>query len=289
MRDDRESKTAVLVCAGRALAHGRSTVARYDDPTAMPLLPDEERARVERFRSGPPTDRAERNRFYMTRMNELVMVPRTVAIDDAIREAALPQLVNLGAGLDGRAHRMSALSKVTVFEVDHPASQATKRARAATLPVKAKSLTYVAVDFTRDDLDRALEDAGHDRAAPTFWIWEGVVPYLEMRAIDETLSIVSRRSAKGSRIAIAYITPSRLRRLSLWLSRFGRRAGDDPFEHEPQVTFLEASEMRAVLARHELRVVSDEDVTQIAKRVGASLGRLGWMFRAGRIVVGERG
>lgn len=288
MRDAHESRTAILVCAGRAFAHGRSTVARYEDPTALALLPDEERARVERFRRGPPADRGERNRYYMIRMNELVMVPRTVAIDDAVRAAALPQLVNLGAGLDGRAHRMPELAAAAVFEVDHPASQATKRARAASLPTRAKSLAYVPVDFTRDDLDRALEGAGHDRAAPTFWIWEGVVPYLTRAEIDATLSIVSRRSAKGSRLAIAYIRPSFARRLSLWLSRFGRRTGDDVFEHEPQVTFLDAGEMRALLAQHGLRVVSDEDVTQIAARIGAKLGRAGVLLRAGRIVVAER-
>ncbi len=69
------------------------------------------------------------------------MVPRTVAIDEALREAVggadgeavgdrgvrrAEQLVVLGAGLDGRPWRMPELAAVAVFEVDHPASQRDK-------------------------------------------------------------------------------------------------------------------------------------------------------------------
>jgi len=34
------SRTAVLVCQGRAVAHGRSGVGRFDHPTALALLRD---------------------------------------------------------------------------------------------------------------------------------------------------------------------------------------------------------------------------------------------------------
>ena len=79
-----------------------------------------------------------------------MMVARTVAIDEAVRDAASPQVVILGAGLDGRAWRMSELADVTVFEVDHPDSQREKRARAAPLKQAARDVRFVPVDFTRD-------------------------------------------------------------------------------------------------------------------------------------------
>lgn len=41
------SRTAVLVCQARAVAHGRLAPGRFDDPVALPLLRPDERAPVE--------------------------------------------------------------------------------------------------------------------------------------------------------------------------------------------------------------------------------------------------
>src|SRR4051812_33003157 len=92
------SRTAVLVCQGRAVAQGRLAVDRFDDPTAMPLLRDDERSAVEQVRSGvAPRGWGDRMEFEMLRATAEVMVPRTVRIDDAVRERRAPQLVILGA------------------------------------------------------------------------------------------------------------------------------------------------------------------------------------------------
>ena len=120
-----------------------------------------------------------------------MMVARTVAIDDAVRAATAPQVVILGAGLDGRAWRMPELRDVTVFEVDHPDSQRVKRARVSALEPVARDIRFVPVDFTRDRLDDALAAAGHDATRATTWIWEGVVMYLELSDIDATLSVIA--------------------------------------------------------------------------------------------------
>jgi hypothetical protein len=76
------------------------------------------RERVERVRSGvaPKGLRGAIERGYLTRESKIVAA-RTGAIDDAVRDARSPQLVILGAGLDGRAWRMPELSDVVVFEV----------------------------------------------------------------------------------------------------------------------------------------------------------------------------
>src|SRR6266705_4477776 len=56
-------------------------------------------------------------------------VARTRLIDDLVTDARswIGQLVILGAGFDARAYRLSGLAEVTVFEVDHPATQQAKR------------------------------------------------------------------------------------------------------------------------------------------------------------------
>ena len=104
MKPGHESQTAVMVCAARAAAHGRTEVAAFSDPIAIELFPEEARQHVQRFRAGVPAKRLrERIQRVVLEKRTKMMVPRTVAIDGAIRDAASPQVVILGAGLDGRA------------------------------------------------------------------------------------------------------------------------------------------------------------------------------------------
>ena len=114
-----------------------------------------------------------------------------------MRERVTPQVVILGAGLDGRAWRMGELSESDVFEVDHPASQQDKRARAEGMAPVAQDLRYVPVDFGRDDLDRALASHGHRADVPTTWVWEGVVPYLSRAEVEATMRVVRELSGDG--------------------------------------------------------------------------------------------
>jgi len=270
----------VMVCQARAAAHGHSEVARYSDPTALALLPEEARRAVERFHaSAAPANVRERvgRAIFVRRAN--MMVTRTVAIDDALRAAKSQQVVILGAGLDGRAWRMPELRDVTVFEVDHPDSQRMKRERAAALTPTAKDIRFVAVDFERDSLDAALAAAGHDSAKTTTWIWEGVVMYLERADIESTLAIVRQRSAPRSRLSIAYISPALIR----WLAGlFVRRLG------EPFRSVFTAEQMKELLSRHGFEVVRDEDVSVIGRALHPALAKTTRPMRHLRIVTAER-
>jgi methyltransferase (TIGR00027 family) len=284
MKPGTESQTAVIVCMGRALAHARADVERFDDPTAMPLLPDEARRRVQRLLAGD-APRSRRDRFAQGHVERLsyMMVPRTVAIDDAIRGAGaggvLPQLVILGAGLDGRAWRMGALAGATVFEVDHPDSQRTKRQRAVALEQVAGEVRFVPVDFGRDDLDAALAVAGHVSDRPTTWVWEGVVMYLEEADIEATLRVIARRSAPGSRLIVAYHSPTWLVHL---IGFVVRRLG------EPLRSAHRPAEMRALLETHGFRVRLDLDAHTIASGLSADVARWTRPMRHLRVVTAER-
>jgi methyltransferase (TIGR00027 family) len=143
------------------------------------------------------------------------MTLRTAALDAAVRDAigaGIDQVVILGAGLDARAHRMPELAAATVYEVDHPATQAYKRRRFREAMDAGRvgskdDVRYVAVDFEQDPLEEALLGAGLRRDAPTLWIWEGVVPYLSPPAMEGTLDAISILSAPGSRLAVTYVIP----------------------------------------------------------------------------------
>jgi methyltransferase (TIGR00027 family) len=265
MKPGRESQTAVLVAAARAAAHGRTAGVDFQDPTALALLPDEARRRVEEFRAGvaPKDQRARMAHAFLDRRAKM-MVARTIAIDEAVRAAASPQLVILGAGLDGRAWRMPELRDATVFEVDHPDSQREKQARAAALQRIAREVRFVPVDFARDRLDDALAAAGHDAARPTTWVWEGVVMYLERADIEATLAVIQRRSAPGSQLVVMYLGRSLLLPVIAFIVR---RLG------EPLRSLFTPDQMRALLARYGFAVARDEGLPAIAARLSDDLGR----------------
>ncbi len=277
MKPGRASQTAVLVCMGRAVAHGSGG---FSDPTALAMLPPAARARVERFRAGakPVGLRESVRHGYLARQSRIMQV-RTVAIDDAIRAAAAPQVVILGAGLDGRAWRLPALRDATVFEVDHPDSQRDKRLAVSGLVPLARELRFVPVDFTRDDLGGALAAAGHDPARPTTWIWEGVVMYLRRPDIAATLAVVAARSAPGSQVAVLYHAPSPL---LLVVRPVVRRLG------EPlRSTFTERG-MRALLAAHGFAVLRDRSVAELGATFPPPLPRATRVAGHLRLAVAER-
>src|SRR6185503_5106961 len=212
MKADRPSRTARLVTFGRALADvGISHVIDFSDPTARVFLGEKQKRRLAAIeRAARQAKRS--SKVEMARGMADIMPLRTAAIDAAARDAiarGARQVVILGAGYDGRAWRMRELRDIRVFEIDHPATQNEKRSHLAELPPAIGVVTFVPIDFERDSLDKVLERAGHDRSAPTCWIWEGVVMYLTHESVRATLASIAGRSAPGSTLIVNYHTGAR--------------------------------------------------------------------------------
>jgi methyltransferase (TIGR00027 family) len=183
-----------------------------------------------------------------------MMALRTTAIDTALREAitrGARQVVILGAGYDGRAWRMSELTGVKVFEVDHPATQGAKRARVPELPSPHAALSFVPSNFERESLDAVLERAGHDRKVPTCWIWEGVVMYLTREAMRATLAGIAGRSARNSTLIVNYHSEHRRLLMSLIFRFIG----------EPMISAWSPEEMAADLESAGFEVREDSGIT----------------------------
>jgi methyltransferase (TIGR00027 family) len=269
-----------MVGAGRAAAHGKTDVARFSDPTALPLLPDDARQEVERFRSGAkPSSVKERLRQAYLASASKVMAVRTVAIDDAVRSSSNPQLVILGAGFDGRAWRMSELRNVVVFEVDHPDTQREKRERAGTLTPAATDIRFVPVDFQHDSLDAALSAAGHDATHATTWVWEGVVMYLSAAEIEATLDVILRRSAPGSRLVVLYHRKAfMLRLVGFVVGRMG----------EPLKSSFTPDSIRVLLERFGFRVTRDGSLHDFGVELSPTVGEVTRRTRHLRIAIADR-
>jgi methyltransferase (TIGR00027 family) len=261
----RASRTAVLVCQGRAAADGRIAPGRFADPTAMPLLRPDEREAVRWVRDGvAPRQWPQRIDYETVRANAELIVPRTLAIDDAVRAHPSPQLVILGAGLDGRAWRMPELAGVTVFEVDQPATQHDKRERAA--GISGTPPTFVPVDFGRDRLSEALAAAGHRKDLATSWIWEGVVPYLTQAQVAATVTGLAAGSAPNSRLIVNFQTPATSTKLGRLAARalMASTGRSSVWANEPWRSTWTPAAMAGLLARHGYTVTQDDSLLETA-------------------------
>ncbi|TCO54927.1 class I SAM-dependent methyltransferase [Actinocrispum wychmicini] len=183
-------------------------------------------------------------------------IVRTKVIDDALTEADAEQCVLLGAGYDTRAHRLPALASKRVFEVDHPLTQAAKRRVISQLDLNTEHVTYVPVDFERDDLAEQLAAAGFDRTRETVFVWEGVTNYLTQEAIDGTLGVIHDLGHAGGTLIVTYVDvralaePSPFPEARRWV-RAVARAG------EPWTFGLHPDEVGAFLADRGFRLRTD--------------------------------
>jgi methyltransferase (TIGR00027 family) len=121
-------------------------------------------------------------------------------------DRGITQLVLLGAGYDSRPYRFAdRLRDVRVFEVDLPELGAVKRRKVRRIHGEPPAnVTYVEIDFTRDDLGERLAASGHDRAAPTLFLWSGVAPYLPEDAVRDVLRFVASQGSPDTSIVFDY-------------------------------------------------------------------------------------
>src|SRR5258706_294516 len=116
------------------------------------------------------------------------IILRERTIDDfttAALSAGLDQVVILGAGFDTRAYRIPGIEKTRVFEVDHPATQATtlKKMKKVLDPLPAH-VTFVPVDFNTQALGDVPGPGGLPRARdpPAETLDHGLLPGPERQA-----------------------------------------------------------------------------------------------------------
>ncbi len=235
MKSTRASQTAMGTAALRAIESEKPATERMcDDPYARQFIPAWFYLQVKLFaRFGPP-----RTQGALT-----FVVGRCRYIDEYLEErlhTGTAQVMLLGTGLDSRAYRGELRSRaIKTFEVDHPATQASKVERVkkifGTLPAH---VVYVALDFNRETLDRLLVE-GFDQSVRTLFIWEGVTLYLEQEAIESTLAWIRLHACPGSAIIFDYQDTSTLSRRHRGYALLNRLTGEkrifgmEPGQMEP--------------------------------------------------------
>ena len=131
------------------------------------------------------------------------------------------QLVVLGAGFDTLAARIAEESpEVVCVEVDHPATQETKRrvlnARTTT------AVRFVPADLAAGALGDALGTVpGFSRGRPTFFVLEGVSMYLHEASVARILGDCAHLGGPGTRMAWTFMSPDARGRIAFRRSRAG--------------------------------------------------------------------
>ena len=171
-----------------------------DDPVSVQLVGPEFVARI---RENP--ERLREPRLAALRCHVLL---RSRYSEDRLAVAVqggTRQCVIIGAGLDTFAYRQPPwASGVRIFEVDHKASQDTKREMLAKAGIEIPAnLTYVELDIERLPLRETLVQAGLDPGRPAFFSCLGVLVYLTHDAVRALFRLVAGFPS-GSELVLTY-------------------------------------------------------------------------------------
>jgi methyltransferase (TIGR00027 family) len=183
---DPVATTALLVAAIRAEESERDD-RLFDDPFARDLAGDEGRAALAAYRA--------------TAVHGMVPIieVRTRFFDEAILLACasgVRQVAVLAAGMDARAFRLAWPEETRLFEIDQlEIIEAKARVLASAKP--RCSRVAIAANLA-EDWPKSLEARGFDQRAPTIWLVEGLLQYLEPAAVDPLLARIDALSPSGS-------------------------------------------------------------------------------------------
>lgn len=142
---------------------------------------------------------------------------RTRWMDELLVKIApdVDQIVILGAGYDTAFARHPELpARLAYFEVDHPSTGAAKKERIARrrdlFDDSFDKVRTVSVDFEREDLLERLVAGGFEPDKATFFVWSGVIPYLERSAVEATLRLIAQ-TPPGSHVVADLVAASGMR------------------------------------------------------------------------------
>ena len=165
------------------------------------------------------------------------------ALDDERTDYVL-----LGAGADTFAWRHPDAAAFTIWEIDHPASQAWKREALTRMGlVQPVNLRLNAVDLAAVSLDTL------DLPAYATWNWLGVTQYLDKRATETVLCAIAAQGSGTTVVVEFLLAEAECDELGVAFRSQARavaaRSG------EPMVSFYRRTEVEQLLARCGFRAI----------------------------------
>jgi methyltransferase (TIGR00027 family) len=217
VRSARWSRTAAMV--------GENLVFMARDPEIGPLLPRGAAQYTARFLvAAGATKPWLLELFGVPSFRRLVgvyerMIARGQTVHMALRKrffdeearaalaAGATQALVVGAGFDTLCARLAPeFPGVAFVEVDHPATQAAKRAALAALDGVPANLHLVAADLAQRDLADVLRESSRwDPAARSLVVAEGLLMYLDRASVVRLLAAVRRSVGPDSRLLLSFM------------------------------------------------------------------------------------
>ena len=218
--ENKSSLTALIASFSRAYHAEFDEPKIFHDPIARQLMTDDEYRQIIGYMVGGIDFFAPEMKSELTAPDDILkwvvqtqLAPTPLArarycenmAMNAIKIGA-KQYVILGAGMDTFAYRNPALlSKIHVFETDHPETQKFKKTKVERAGwVIPGNLHYVPVDFTKDNLTAALHNSGFDATKATFFSWLGVTYYLKKKDFENMVKTISSLSPDSSGLLFDY-------------------------------------------------------------------------------------
>ncbi len=261
MQDLAASRTAFGAAAHRAAHQILDKPVVFADPLAIRILGGEGAEALQR--------RIEPKEAQAWRRMRAFMAGRSRFTEDVLAELVregICQFVILGAGFDTFAYR-NPYAGLTVFEVDHPATQAFKHMQLEKAGIELPaSLTFVPLDFEGQSLGGALEAAGFARENPALFSWLGVTMYLDRLAVLDTLSSIGSGAAPGTAVVFDFIVPPTSVRDAATRARYEALAERVAALGEPWRSYFEPHELDAALRRSGFAHVEDWDSAALNAR-----------------------
>lgn len=217
MTEIQESTTAKLCSFARAYHSNMDRQKIFDDYLAYDLMGKEEYEEIGQlidndFEAGKSDVNyafssakiAEKlNRYIMPISLSRIAFAENKLLEFA-REHGKCQYVVCGAGMDTFAFRNDN-ADIHVFELDHPNTGRYKRERVRQLEWNIPdNLTFVPIDFSKDDMSERLLASGYAPELPTLFAILGVSYYLTLSVFEETIRKISSLCSVEGKVVFDY-------------------------------------------------------------------------------------
>jgi len=215
------SRTALIAAFFRAQHHQYDHPKIFDDPVAQLLLSASEVESIENglltaahdisdVLSASPDRRTALSRLLRHHAAPAPVLARARYTEDHLFQAihgGVAQYVMLGAGLETFALRRQDLrSRLQVFEIDHPSTQAFKQQALSRAGIPLPSnLHFIPADLEAVSVADALRGSSFIPQARSVFSWQGVIAYLTLEAVRGTFQSIRSVAAPGSLLLFSYL------------------------------------------------------------------------------------
>lgn len=283
MNPSTASRTALATALMRAI-HSRSDPAPLlNDTWGDRLVPESAQAAfrqlaMERINATKSNQMPEGDRLDWALRSTAAyadVILRSRYAEDALQDAVargVDQYVIVGAGFDSFMCRRPAwANQLTIYEVDHPATQRLKRDRLAACKVSVPgSVQFVEADLAIESLGAALARSTFRTDRPTFFSWLGVTMYLTREANLNALRAIASCTSAASELVLTYVDEAALKPGCAPDESFRRLQAEVSAVGEAFQSGFDPGTLKGLLLENGLLLLEDLDGKQAVARYDAA-------------------